>query len=184
MNVHARRTMTFEEYESWRAGQERKFELDRGEPRMSPFVRLEHNRIALRTMVALEPQLDRSRFELVNGDFAIRTAEDSARFADVAVIAAGGLPTAGYTTDPVLVVEILSPSSVHNDFGEKRYEYMALSSLQAYLVLAQDKPEAWLWLRDEKGDWPKDPVLYEGREGEIVLPPVGAILAMGDIYRA
>jgi len=34
MNVHARRTMTFEEYGRWGPRHERKHELVRGEPRM------------------------------------------------------------------------------------------------------------------------------------------------------
>jgi len=184
MNVHARRIMTFAEFERWAERQERKHELVRGEPRMLPYVKLEHSRITLRVIVALEPQLDSGKFELANGDFAIRTGVDSARFADVAVIAAGEEPDAGFTTEPVVVIEILSPSTMHEDFGAKRFEYQSLASLQAYLVLAQDKPQAWLWLRDDKGEWPEAPMLIEGRGGQIELAAAGAMLRMADVYRA
>jgi hypothetical protein len=71
---------------------------------------------------------------------------------------------------------------MHADFGEKRLEYQALPSLQAYLILAQDEPAAWLWQRGEDGAWPADPERLEGREGELSLAAVAAKLPMAEIY--
>jgi Uma2 family endonuclease len=184
MNVHARQTMTFEEYERWAESQERKHELVRGEPRMLPYVKFEHTRIANAVRSSLLAKLDRAKFEVVDGDFAIRTGPHSARFADAAIVPANTPPSASFTENPILAIEVLSQSTMHNDFGEKRFEYQALASLRAYLVLAQETPSAWLWQRDENGEWPKDPQLFEGRELEIALACVGAKLLMSEIYRA
>jgi len=184
MNIHARRTMTYEEFERWAERQERKHELVRGEPRMLPYVKFAHTDIANTVRALLFGQIDLSVHAIADGDFAIRTGPDSARFADAAIVLRDLEPDAGFTTEPIVVVEILSPSTMHEDFGTKRFEYQSLASLQAYLVLAQDKPQAWLWLRDDKGEWLDAPVLFEGRDGQIELAAAGAMLRMADVYRA
>ena len=45
-------------------------------------------------------------------------------------------------TAPVLIAEVISPSSAKDDLGAKAEEYLRLPSLSAYLVLAQDASTA------------------------------------------
>ena len=149
---------------------------------MLPYVKLDHMRVAGNVFLLLGNQIDKARFMLINGDFAIRTGEDTVRFADVAIIPAHQSGDVASTDEPVVVIEVLSQSTMHADFGEKRLEYQALASLQAYLILAQDEPAAWLWQRGDDGAWPADPERLEGRDGQVSLPAVSARLPMAELY--
>lgn len=182
MNMHAQAKMSFEEFGRWAEGQQRRFELVRGEVRMLPYVKFAHTQLSAVVNALLFQQVDRKKFRMANSDFAIQTGPHSARFADVAIVPASTAPTAGFTSEPVVVIEILSKSTMHVDFGEKRLEYQALPSLQAYLILAQDEPSAWLWQRGDDGNWPADPQQMEGRDGEIRLAAVSASLPMAELY--
>jgi Uma2 family endonuclease len=42
------------------------------------------------------------------------------------------------TTNPVVVLEVLSPSSAGDDDGDKRRDFQSLASLEAYVLAAQD----------------------------------------------
>ena len=42
-------------------------------------------------------------------------------------------------TNPVLLVEVLSPGTAHIDYGEKLAEYTRIESLQAYVLISQDR---------------------------------------------
>ena len=77
---------------------------------------------------------------------------------------------------------MISPSTIATDFGAKVREYTALPSLQAYLVLSQDEPRAWLWPRNAEGGFPEEPEMLVGRDAAIPLPGLGLTVALGEIY--
>ena len=60
------------------------------------------------------------------------------RFPDIIVDRAGEAPKDLTGTAPVLIAEVLSPSSEQVDLGDKSTEYLQLPSLAIYLVFAQD----------------------------------------------
>jgi Uma2 family endonuclease len=84
-------------------------------------------------------------------------------------------------TAPVLIAEITSPSSATFDLGDKSAEYLRLASLAAYLVLAQDEPKAWVWIRGEAGFSP-GPAVLDGRETMISIAPLAIELPLAEIY--
>src|SRR3954462_9689430 len=57
------------------------------------------------------------------------------------------------TTNPSVVVEVLSPSSAGDDAGEKRRDFQSLGSLQAYVLVAQDARCVKVHRRSERGEW-------------------------------
>ncbi|MBN1605614.1 MAG: Uma2 family endonuclease [Polyangiaceae bacterium] len=57
------------------------------------------------------------------------------------------------TTNPVVVIEVLSPSSEGDDDGEKRRDFQSLSSLQAYVLVHQDSRSVRVYRRDDRGEW-------------------------------
>ena len=67
------------------------------------------------------------------------------RYPDVVVDVAGGQLKDLAASAPVLIAEIISPSSAAEGLGAKSEEYIRLPSLSAYVVLAQDAPKAWIW---------------------------------------
>ncbi|BDA84493.1 hypothetical protein Sa4125_20350 [Aureimonas sp. SA4125] len=150
---------------------------------MLPWVKRNHNRIAVNLVTALARQIDATAYEIATGDFAVTTGSHSVRFADVMVEAAGGPGSARTTHKAVVLVEILPTSTMHVDFGPKTREYLALATLGTCLIIAQETRCAWQWTRQENGDWPEEPLLIDAPDSEISVDVVGARLSFADIYR-
>jgi Uma2 family endonuclease len=74
--------------------------------------------------------------------FGVHTGPSTLRSPDIVVDRAGGCGTDYAATKPVLLAEILSPSSASIDLGDKAAEYLQLPGLAAYIVLSQDEPKA------------------------------------------
>ena len=83
-------------------------------------------------------------------------------------------------TNPLLVAEVLSPSTAHVDRGEKFHNYLTVESLAVYLIVSQDRPLVEQYSRGESGRW--DYTLVAGLEGELSIPALGIALAMSEIY--
>ena len=167
---------------AWVQGREGRYELARGVVAMMAGVSRNHATVAGNLFGLLWSRLDRDRYRVSQGDFAVEAGE-SVRYADVMVEPAGGDGRALSTDQAVLLAEVLSPSSVAVDFRDKADEYMSLASLRAYLVLAQDEPRAWLWAREQAGTWPRTPATVEGRDAPIALPMLGTVLPMAEVFR-
>ena len=96
----------------------------------------------------------------------IELESESIRYPDIIVDAAGEAPKDLTATAPVLIAEVLSPSSERIDLGDKSSEYLRLPSLAAYCVFAQDAIKAWVWTRG-RGGFPPGPELFEGESAVI-----------------
>jgi Uma2 family endonuclease len=85
------------------------------------------------------------------------------------------------TTNPSVVVEVLSPSSEGDDDGDKRRDFQSLASLQAYVLAAQDARCVTVYLRTERGEWRDRPDVY--RDGEsFELPSLTRAIAVDEVY--
>jgi Uma2 family endonuclease len=85
------------------------------------------------------------------------------------------------TTNPVVVVEVLSPSSEGDDDGDKRRDFQSLASLEAYVIAAQDARCVKVYRRTERGEWGDAPDVY--RDGErFELPRLTRTIAVDEVY--
>jgi Uma2 family endonuclease len=85
------------------------------------------------------------------------------------------------TTNPVVVVEVLSPSSTGDDGGDKRRDLQSLASLQAYVIVAQDARWVKVYRRNERGAWHEQPDVYRGGES-FELPRLSRTIAIDEVY--
>jgi Uma2 family endonuclease len=91
-------------------------------------------------------------------------------------------------TAPVLIAEVLSPSSERIDLGDKAAEYLRLPSLRAYLVFAQDQMNAWVWLRGSQAfapspqDFAPSPNVVEGEDARLHITSLGIDVPFTEIY--
>lgn len=112
-------------------------------------------------------------------------AEQRYVYPDAAVIC--GMPEYDVTIptaarNPIVVVEVMSPSSVAFDSGAKFDYYAALSTLREYVLVSQTAPRVEVRFRqDTKSPWTI--TLAEGREATAALPSLGAGLPLSEIYR-
>lgn len=142
-----------------------------------------HNLIVTNFVRELSTQLRGRPCETYAADMRVLTRRSYAyRYPDVVVVCGeprfedGHLDT---LVNPTLLVEVLSPSTEHVDYGEKLREYRQMETLQAYVFVAQDRMAVELYER--RGDvW----VLRDAYEPEHVLrlEAIGCELALRDLY--
>jgi len=155
-------------------------ELSRGEvTMMMVHVSQAHAVVCSNLMHSLLPAVDRTKFLVTSADFGVRSP-DGIRYPDI-LVAELGAPKDLATEHPLLIAEVLSPSSIAVDMIEKRDEYLQIPSLEAYLICAQDEPRAWLFVRQD-GRFPASPVMIEGREASVEVPALALSLPMADIF--
>ncbi len=82
--------------------------------------------------------------------------------------------------NPVLIVEVLSPSTQDYDKGAKFEHYRTIESLQEYLLVWQDKKRVTRYTKANDGSW----VLTDfiGGNAVIELTSVECTLSIDDIY--
>jgi Uma2 family endonuclease len=181
MNIRTLPPLTPDEFLHHPALQNQRCELSEGRIVMMTGASKAHREITGNLFVLLHAALDRRRYHVAMAELAVRVGS-SVRYPDVVVDVQSSDPKGLTAVSPQLIAEVISPSSVATDFGPKVREYTSLPSLQAYLVLSQDEPRAWLWPRTAEGGFPEEPEMLVGREATIPLPGQGLMVALADIY--
>jgi Uma2 family endonuclease len=100
-------------------------------------------------------------------------------YPDVVVSCSADQPDPYVVANPVLVVEVLSPSTERTDQREKRLNYQTIPSVREILLVAQDRCWIELYRRDRDG-WAVEQVIDQGT---FDLASVGLTLSLDDIYR-
>jgi len=83
--------------------------------------------------------------------------------------------------NPMVVFEILSPSTERYDRGEKFQRYRAISSLQVYILVSQESPRLEMFTRhDSDGTW----VLSEATalSESVYIPVIDCTLPLSEVY--
>ncbi|MBO0614861.1 Uma2 family endonuclease [Thiothrix fructosivorans] len=142
-----------------------------------------HNRIALNIVRHLPLQRqDGTPCDVYSSDVKVRASKrKSFYYPDVVLTCTPDNADAYYVEQPCLIVEVTSKSTDWKDRSEKLLAYQALESLQAYLIVAQDKPHVTFYYRQaDDGTWWV--AAFEDLDQEITLPCLDTPLALADIY--
>lgn len=145
----------------------------------------EHNAIAGRLAMLIGMRLEVGcRYFSPDQRFWI-AAHGRGRYTDGSVIC--GKPEhpshdAQATENPVVVIEVLSPSSEGDDDGDKRLDFQTLSALRAYVLVHQDSRSVKVYRRDDRGQWQAHAVKYASGQA-IALPALTAPIPVDEIYR-
>jgi len=181
MNVRQNLQMDKPEFLAWVRAREGRYELAGGRAVMMTGGSRGHVIVMRRLATALERRLDSNRWTVLTSDFGVDLGPATVRYPDVVVDAAGGLLKDLTATAPILVAEVVSPSSATCDLGDKASENLRLPGLSAYLVLAQDEPKAWIWVRGA-GGFPPGPNVLEGHDAKIGIAALGIDMPLSEIY--
>ncbi|MDO9381953.1 MAG: Uma2 family endonuclease [Hyphomicrobiaceae bacterium] len=166
-----------------RAREGGRYELKNGEIIVHPGVSRNHHRVTGGFAHALRTRLQFEKWDIAIGEFAVEIRDDI-RYPDVLVERRAEDGGAYSTADPVLLVEVVSPSSAGRDLSVKATEYLGLPSLEAYIVASQDEPIVWIWQRDAvTRAFAAEPVEIAGRDRTITLDALGIVLPLAEIYR-
>jgi Uma2 family endonuclease len=103
--------------------------------------------------------------------------DDYAPIPDV-VVRCGPPVSGGYITDPVLVAEVLSPSTAANDRGRKLEFYQTITSLKTILLVYPNERRVEHWTRTGNG-WVDG--IAQG-DGVVPLDGVGGEMTLAEVY--
>lgn len=143
-----------------------------------------HNLISGNTFASLHGQLKKSPCEIYSNDMRVNiNALGNYVYPDIIVTCEKPkfIDTHLDTLlNPLLVVEVLSPSTEAYDRGKKFLNYRHLDSLQAYVLIAQDEARVEYYRRGTAKEW----VLTEvsGLEAVLNLTLIDCQLALADVY--
>jgi Uma2 family endonuclease len=179
--------MTVGDFLAWSEEQpdDARYELVAGLPlRLMAPTNLRHAQIQSNASQALRRSLAEAglpcRVYDAGPGVAIGREGDECRIPDVVVTCAATIDEASHLVpEPVLVVEVASPSTRLTDVNDKVEFYGRIVSVGHYLVIEQDRRRAVHYSRGESGGL--EPRIV--REGKIALHPPGVRLALDDLYR-
>jgi len=174
--------MTVEQFLAWAAAQdEGRFELDDGQVvAMSP-ERAEHVEIKFNITSALKTAIARAGlpcFAYVDG-LAVRIDATTTYEPDAMVVCGEKVPGDAFAAaNPVIVVEVLSPSTGYRDLGPKLDGYFRVASLHHYLIV---DPDTRRIVHHKRGSGDAlETRIYAG--GAITLDPPGLEIAAEDVF--
>lgn len=80
--------------------------------------------------------------------------------------------------NPALIIEVASPSTRNYDIGEKFAKARQLTSLQEYVVIAQEEQHVQHYVRQQAGQW----LLTDYTTDMFKLESVASVLSITNIY--
>jgi len=143
-----------------------------------------HARLQLRIGGLVDARITGTPCTAYSADFRVVIEKaDMATYPDISIICGRVQPAAAFKhscTNPVTLIEVLSPSTERYDRGAKFEQYRKLDSLREYVLVSQHEVAIDLF-RLENGHW----VLYPLRGEDAVLSLTSAAIEipLRDIYR-
>jgi len=169
-----------EEFRRWAEGQKQRYERVAGEPvAMSP-ERIEHARIKSRVWAALDRAIRAANLPCEALPDGITVEIDEGTDYEPDAVVNCGPPAPGDAVaapNPVIVVEVLSPSTQSTDVADKLADYFRVASIQHYLIVRARRREVIHHSRAGT-----DIVTRIINLGAIRLDPPGITIELGDIY--
>lgn len=177
--------MTETEYLAFEAASEFRYEFMDGYVLAMAGGSRSHERIVRNLIAALEPLLQPRGCESFGSNLKVKTPTRMRSYPDVSIVC--GKPE--FTQDngdalvnPIVIIEVLSPSTEDIDRGRKFQHYRTLPSLGEYVLIAQDKYEIEYRRRTPDGRWIID--YSEPGETHLELQSLGITLLLETVYRA
>ena len=170
--------MTIDQFLAWEERQELRYEFDGFQPVAMNGGTVAHSAIQMNLLGALSNRLRGKPCRPHGSHLKIKVA-GRIRYPDAFVLCTPMLNDARVVTEPVVVFEILSPSTTDDDVFVKNAEYRATPSVQRYVVLQQSYVGALVFTRH--GDHWADDVLT-GENAILTMPEIGIEIPLSDIY--
>lgn len=181
MNVHAKPRMTVDEFLDWATGRPGRYELFRGEVLQMAPETADHANMKGAIFTALKNAIRQSRLQChVFPDGMTVRIDGETSYEPDALVYCGDMirGPAVEVSNPVILVEVLSPSTRRVDASVKLAGYFRLPSVAHYLIIDPTQPSIVHHSRGED-----DTILTRiVTDGRVVLDPPGLELDLADLY--
>ncbi len=188
MNGYVRKlptTMTVDEFTAWPGdGEGGKYELVDGELRMMSPAGTTHNRIQTRLAQIIGAHLDGTggRCDVIVEpavDIRVKAAYNR-RVPDIGVTCAPDAPGEIALTDPILLIEIVSPGNKADTWANV-LAYATIPTVREILVVSSTRIFAQLLRRGADGSWPPDADEIAA-DGVLILETIGLTVPLAVAY--
>ena len=177
MSNALRRPMTLDEFIAWEERQELRYEFDGFQPVAMTGGSYAHDAVSTNLAIVVGGRLRGTRCRLHGSTLKV-LAKGRVRYLDAFVTCQSYGNADRFARDPVVIFEVPSPSTARTDRIDKVREYTALSSLQRYVLLEQDRVAATVMERQGAG-WVTT-VLTD--DAALPMPEIGLELLLAELY--
>jgi Uma2 family endonuclease len=140
---------------------------------------LRHNLLLLNIAARFREAAAAAGCHVFVNDVKVRAAADVFYYPDV-LVACGELDDqAVYVKEPCCIVEVTSASTRRIDRREKLLAYLAMPSVQAYLIVDQRRTWVEAHLRGADGAWVRSELTAADR---VIVPCIGYTLSIANVY--
>lgn len=172
--------LTVEDYLTWEAQQDVRYEYLEGELVAMTGGTIPHNDIAINLLIALSPHIRRGNCRINLADVKVRVSSKVYFYPDLVVSCDQRDRNAIKLIEfPKLIVEVLSPSTEADDRGRKFNHYRSLESLQEYVLIDSEQMNVECFRRGEGRLWLYTPY---GAGETITLDSIEWSCAIDQIY--
>ncbi len=169
--------MTLAEFLAWEERQERPYEFDGFQPVAMTGGTTEHALVQANVIMAVGNRLRGGTCRVLGSHLKIQAA-GSIRYPDAFVVCSHAPRGTLIVTDPVVVFEVLSPSTSYIDRIEKNRAYRLTPSIKRYVILEQTRQAATVYARSGD-DWVADVLIGDV---ELSMPEVGIVVPLAELY--
>ena len=178
MNLALRRPITLAEFLEWEEGQPLRYEFDGFGPVAMTGGTYGHSTIQRNLAFALTGRLRGKPCQFQGSDLKIQVGDGHIRYPDGMVVCSPVDRTATVVHEPVVVFEVLSPSTAAKDRIVKAREYQATPSIRRYVMLEQDSVGATVYARSGE-TWTHEILVADSI---LALPEIGVSLPLAELY--
>ncbi len=180
MNVALTKPWTIEQFLSWAARQEGRYEFDGIRPVAMTGGSARHSRITTNILIALQSRLRGSPCACYGPDLGILTIGQKVRFPDALVTCTKFPDTERLAPGAVIVFEVLSTESGRRDRIEKVREYAAVASILRY-VIVESSSSGLMVLYRQAGEAAFTALTLTG-DDRLDLPEIAITIPVSEFY--
>ncbi|MGA8447212.1 MAG: Uma2 family endonuclease [Roseiarcus sp.] len=178
MNLALRKPTTLAEFLEWEERQPLRNEFDGVGPLAMTGGTAGHADVQRNLAIAVGGRVRGKPCRFYGSDLKFQVAEGHVRYLDGMVVCRPVDRTATVVYDPVIVFEVLSPSTGRDDRIVKAREYQATPSVQRYVMLEQDAVGATVYARSSNA-WTHEILVADSI---LALPEIGVELHLAELY--
>ena len=180
MSAGLTKPWTEEQFLSWAATQEGRYEFDGFLPVAMTGGTARHSRITLNIHVALRSRLRGTSCSSFGPDLGVRTIGNAIRYPDALVTCTKFPESDKLAPDVQVVFEVFSSDSGRRDRIEKVREYAAMPSIRHYMIV-ESTSVGLLVLHRQYGDDAWTALTLTG-EDTLTLPEIGIEIPVAEFY--
>ena len=169
-----------EEYFLFEEKSETRHELINGNLYEMSGVSIFHNDIVINLVFLFKTLLKNDAYKVASESYKFRTPDRSFFYPDVMIFEKN---TARYYTEkPVLIAEVLSPSTRKFNLVDKFIQYQKAETLQYYLCIEPEQKVVIFYFKTSEGEWMTE--TFTNDNDEIALPHLAISFLVKDIYQS